>query len=182
MTYSTPWLLDQIAVGLQPEYIYFWGHRPLPDRIGPSCMSQWFAAGFEHDGQYFPTAEHWMMYHKALVAGDRKSAAAVLADPNPRTVKAIGRKVRNYDDKLWATRKYPIVIEGNVMKFGASRKLQDYLLGTGNAILVEASPYDDQWGIGMGKEEAEHLHDPAQWRGTNLLGWALMEARERLRR
>ena len=181
MTYSTPWLLDQLSAGLQPEYLYFWGHRPLPDRIGPSCLSQWFAAGFNHEGQHFATAEHWMMYHKALVAGDRESAAAVLADPDPRAVKAIGRKVKNYDDKLWATRKYPIVIEGNVLKFGNSRKLREYLLGTGEAILVEASPYDDQWGIGMGKAEAERLDDPAQWRGTNLLGWALMEARDRLR-
>lgn len=67
MTYSNQWLLDRIASGLQPGYIYFWGHRPLPDRIGPSCMSQWFASGFEYDGNYFQTAEHWMMYHKALV-------------------------------------------------------------------------------------------------------------------
>lgn len=180
MTYTTPWLLAQLAVGKTYEYIYFWGHRPDPNGITKACLSQWYAAGFEHEGRYFPTAEHWMMYHKALVAGDQESARAVLVEPSARAVKAIGRKVKNYDDKLWATRKYPIVIEGNVMKFGGSRKLRDYLLGTGDAILVEASPYDDQWGIGMGIDEARRLDDPAQWRGTNLLGWALMEARERL--
>jgi len=70
-----------------------------------------------------------MMYHKALVTYDRAAADAVLADPDPRAVKAIGRKVKNYDDKLWATRKYPIVIQGNVLKFGTSRKLKNYLLG-----------------------------------------------------
>lgn len=181
MTYSNPWLLDQLANGNEPEYIYFWGHRPLPDRIGPSCMSQWFASGFEYEGKYFHTAEHWMMYHKAMVAYDRAAAAAVLADPDPRAAKAIGRKVKNYDDKLWAIRKYPIVVQGNVLKFGGSRKLKEYLLSTGDAVLVEASPYDDQWGIGMNAEEAQRLNDPAQWRGMNLLGWALMEAREVLR-
>ena len=74
-----------------------------------------------------------------------------------------------------------IVVQGNVLKFGISRKLKNYLLGTGDAILVEASPYDDQWGIGMNAEEAPRLNDPARWRGVNLLGWALMEARDRLR-
>ncbi|MEM6770688.1 MAG: NADAR family protein, partial [Bacteroidota bacterium] len=180
MKYSNTWLLDQIKQGLTPNYIYFWGHRPLPDRIGPSCMSQWFAAGFEHDGKYFHTAEHWMMYHKAMTMQDHASAEAVLANSDPRAVKAIGRKVKNYDDKLWAARKFAVVVEGNVRKFGASRKLKQYLLGTGNAVLVEASPYDAQWGIGMGAEEARRLNDPSQWRGTNLLGWALMEARDRL--
>lgn len=182
MTYSNQWLLDRIASGLQPGYIYFWGHRPLPDRIGPSCMSQWFASGFEYDGNYFQTAEHWMMYHKALVANDLSSAAAVLAEPSPRAVKSIGRKIRGYDDKEWAIYKFSVVVKGNILKFGANRKLKTYLLGTGDTVLVEASPLDTKWGIGMNPEDAKKLNDPAQWQGTNLLGWALMEARDQLRK
>ncbi|MEO0734865.1 MAG: NADAR family protein [Bacteroidota bacterium] len=181
MTYSTPWLLNQLATGKTPEYIYFWGHRPAADgSMNKSCLSQWFAAGFTHEGQHFATAEHWMMWHKAMTFYDRETAARILATDDPKKAKSLGRKVKNYDDKLWATVKYPIVVEGNVLKFGQDPRLKDYLLGTGDAVLVEASPYDDQWGIGMGADEARRLDDPAQWRGTNLLGWALMEAREQI--
>ena len=181
MTYSNDWLTARLAAGQTFDYVYFWGHRPHPARITKSCLSQWFAAGFTHGDVYFPTAEHWMMYQKAQVAGDAAAAAAVLAEPSARRVKAIGRRVRNYDDRLWTARKYAVVVEGSVKKFTADPALREYLLGTGDAVLVEASPYDNQWGIGMDEAEAKQLGDPARWRGTNLLGWALMEARDRIR-
>lgn len=181
MTYSNSWLLAQLTAGKTFDYLYFWGHSPSKDGLAnKSCLSQWYASGFEHEGRYFATAEHWMMWHKALTAGDEESAVAIFIDDDPRRVKAIGRNVRNYDDKKWAAVKYPTVVQGNVLKFGAKKELKDFLLGTGNTVLVEASPYDKQWGIGLRAEEARALDDPAHWQGTNLLGWALMEARDQL--
>ncbi len=181
MAYSNNWLLSQLNQGKSFDYLYFWGHRPSADgRITQSCLSQWYDSGFEHEGNYFPTAEHWMMWHKALNAGDEQAARAVFSDRNPSKAKSIGRKVRNYDDARWAAVKYDIVVKGNVLKFGQNPRLKQYLLGTGNLVLVEASPYDAQWGIGMTADEARRLNDPKQWRGTNLLGWALIEARDRL--
>lgn len=181
MIYSNDWLFAQIDQGQSFDYRYFWGHRPSEDgSITQTCLSQWFAVGFEHEGTYFPTAEHWMMWHKALTAGDEQAARAVFLDKDPRKAKSIGRKVKNYDDARWAAVKYDIVVRGNVMKFGQNPRLKNYLLSTGNLVLVEASPYDAQWGIGMTAEEASRHNDPREWRGTNLLGWALMEARDKL--
>ncbi|MEM1358069.1 MAG: NADAR family protein [Bacteroidota bacterium] len=181
MPYSNNWLFDQIASGKQFDYLYFWGHRPSRDgSVNQSCLSQWYAAGFEYEGNYFSTAEHWMMWHKALTFGDEAAAAAVLETQDPREVKSWGRKVKDYDDAIWAEVKYSIVVQGNLSKFGQNRNLKKYLLNTGRAILVEASPYDVQWGIGMTAKEARTLNDPSKWRGTNLLGWALMEVRDHL--
>ena len=182
MTYSNEWLIDEIATGRQLEYLYFWGHRPAKDgRTTKSCLSQWFAAGFEHEERRFATAEHWMMWHKALTAGDAASAARIFTTNDPQKAKAIGRQVAGYDDERWAAVKYALVVQGNVLKFQQNPALTKYLLGTGDAVIVEASPYDFQWGIGMRAAEAEALADPTKWRGSNLLGWALMEARDALR-
>lgn len=181
MQYSNEWLLDQLRSGRTYDYIYFWGHQvPKDGQVRKSCLSQWYPAPFTAEGLDFATAEHYMMYHKALTAGDERSARRVLASQDPREAKALGRSVANYDDKQWKTVKYEIVVAGNVHKFGQNQALLDFLLATEDTVLVEASPYDTQWGIGMKAQEASTTH-PKDWRGSNLLGWALMEARERLR-
>ena len=181
MHYSNDWLRAQIATGRTFDYLYFWGHRPSPTgEITASCLSQWYAAGFEYAGRYFATAEHWMMWHKALTAGDAACAERIFADPDPRVAKSIGRKVKGYDDAAWGAVKYDHVVKGNVLKFGSDPRLKAFLLGTGDAVLVEASPLDPQWGIGMAPNEARRVDDPGKWRGTNYLGYALMEARDAL--
>lgn len=181
MNYSNDWLLAELASGVTYDYVYFWGHRPPKDgSVNKSCLSQWYAAGFTHDDHHYPTAEHWMMYHKAMINGDEAAAAEVLATTSPGTAKAIGRRIRNYDNEAWAKVKYGIVVEGNVRKFEATPSLREFLLGTGNAVLVEASPFDAQWGIGLREAEARSLNNPGEWRGTNLLGYALMEARDEI--
>ncbi|MEL6142345.1 MAG: NADAR family protein [Bacteroidota bacterium] len=181
MPYATSQLIQQINEGHQPSYIFFWGHDSGSDgQIGPACLSQWYASGFEQAGKIFPTAEHWMMYQKALLFADQTSAEEVLLTSSPQTAKAIGRRVKNFNDVTWRSHAYKVVCEGNKHKF-SQPLLRDYLLSTGDNILVEASPYDRIWGIGLSVQDPK-AHNPKQWQGTNLLGFALMEVRDELRK
>ena len=174
-------LVQLVAQGLRPEYFFFWGHQPLPNgEIGKSCLSQWWPAAFVIDGVTYPTAEHFMMAEKARLFGDEETRAEILKADKPKNAKQLGRRVKNFDDARWQEHRFEFVIEGNLAKFAQSPELQSFLIGTGDTVLVEASPLDRIWGIGLGAN-AEHAQDPAQWRGLNLLGFALMEVRKRLR-
>ena len=185
MTLPTPQerldaLVNAEADGDLPELLLFWGHQPEPDgSIGPGCLSQWWRAPFVIDGVRYPTAEHWMMAGKARIFGDEDALEAVMAAKNPGKAKAIGREVEGFDERAWGAHCYNLVVAGNVAKFGQRIPLREYLLGTGALVLVEASPYDRLWGIGLAASD-EAARSPVRWRGRNLLGFALMEVRERL--
>ena len=174
-------LVEYIADGGQPKYLFFWGHQPQPDgSVGKGCFSQWWPAQFMVDGVTYPTAEHFMMTAKARLFGDAEMAARIPVAGHPQEAKALGRRVRGFDEQLWAQRRFDLVVAGNVAKFGQHPALRDYLLATGERVLVEASPRDRIWGIGMSAAN-ELATSPGQWRGGNLLGFALMEARHQLR-
>ncbi len=102
-----------------------------------------------------------------------------LAAPDPKAAKALGRKVKNFDGQLWADRCREIVTRGNIEKFRQHAPLRDFLLTSSGSVIVEASPYDRIWGIGM-KHSDEQTLDPTKWRGSNLLGFALMDVRSAL--
>jgi ribA/ribD-fused uncharacterized protein len=173
-------LRQRCSDGEQFRYLYFWGHQPAQDgKLTPSCLSQWFAVSFEIDGVVYPPAEHWMMASKARLFGDDESLRQILESTDPKTAKALGRAVKYFDDASWAKRCIRVVTEGNVAKFGQNDALRTYLLGTGDQVLVEASPYDRVWGIGL-KATDEKARHPETWEGQNLLGFALMEVRARL--
>ena len=172
-------MLLLLGEGYEPKYFYFWGHTPRSAEVDASCLSQWFPAGFVSEGQTFPTAEHFMMYRKALLFSDLDSAEAILQADNPGKAKALGRKVQNFDESVWVSRRTEIVETANRLKFSQNRELGDYLAKTGSKVLVEASPSDRIWGIGMSREAARQAH-PAQWKGLNLLGFSLMVVRAEL--
>ncbi|MER7399653.1 NADAR family protein [Streptomyces sp. NPDC000151] len=173
-------LCAALESGGKHEYVYFWGHAPRRDgSLGASCFSQWWPAPFEVDGVRYATAEHWMMAGKARLFGDRQAWQRVLRAGHPKQAKDAGRAVRGFDDETWQRHRYDLVVEGSVRKFGQDAALRDYLLGTGQRVLVEASPLDRIWGIGLAADD-ERAADPARWQGLNLLGFALMEARQRL--
>jgi ribA/ribD-fused uncharacterized protein len=111
--------------------------------------------------------------------GDTSALDGILAARTPAEAKNLGRTVQGFDDAAWNAARFEVVVAGNVAKFGQDPALRAYLLGTANRVLVEASPRDRVWGIGMGAGN-EAATDPRLWRGLNLLGFALMEARERL--
>ena len=174
-------LIAHLAAGGRASYLFFWGHTPAPDgRVGKSCLSQWWPAPFTVDGRTYQTAEHWMMAAKADLFGDAATRDAILAAATPKAAKALGRQVAPYDDARWTAARYDAVVAGNLHKFGQHPALGAWLLGTGDQVLVEASPVDPVWGIGLAEGDADAPH-PARWKGLNLLGFALMDVRERLR-
>ncbi|MFE1262847.1 NADAR family protein [Streptomyces albogriseolus] len=174
-------LIEAVRAGERVKYLHFWGHRPLPDgRIGASCLSQWWPSPFTVGGVEYATAEHWMMAAKARLFGDAEGERRVLAAGHPSEAKKAGRLVRGFDEEIWRRERFGIVVTGSEHKFAAHGGLRSFLLGTGDRVLVEASPVDRVWGIGLAADD-EAAADPARWRGPNLLGFALMEARRRLR-
>ncbi len=173
-------LLQAEVDGQLPELLLFWGHHPDPwGGPGPGCLSQWWMAPFVVDNVRYLTAEHWMMAGKARLFGDDDSLEAVLAASNPGKAKAIGREVEGFDEATWARHCYAVVVAGNLAKFRQRSDLRRFLLGTGEQVLVEASPYDRIWGIGRAATD-DDARWPSQWRGRNLLGFALMDVRDQL--
>ncbi|WP_320773231.1 NADAR family protein [Streptomyces sp. CRN 30] len=174
-------LVAAVRAGARVKYLCFWGHRPRHDgRAGPGCLSQWWPSPFTVDGVEYATAEHWMMAGKARLFGDAAAERRVLAARHPAEAKKAGRLVRGFDEETWARERFRIVVEGSVHKFAAHAEPRGFLLATGDRVLVEASPVDRVWGIGLAAGD-EAATDPERWRGPNLLGFALMAARAELR-
>jgi ribA/ribD-fused uncharacterized protein len=175
-------LAQIVAGGVVPKWLMFWGHQPQADgSIGKGCLSQWWPCRFTIDGVEYASAEHWMMAAKARLFGDLDTVPRILEARTPGEAKNLGRLVRGFDESAWVARRFDLVVEGNVAKFGQDAALRGFLLATARRVLVEASPRDRIWGIGLGAGN-ERATDPGQWRGLNLLGFALMEAREQLAR
>ncbi|GAB7104784.1 NADAR family protein [Streptomyces phaeofaciens JCM 4814] len=174
-------LVSTVRAGTRVKYLLFWGHRPLPDgRLGASCLSQWWPSPFVVGPDTYATAEHWMMAEKARLFDDAEAERRVLAAGHPSEAKKAGRLVRGFDEETWQRERFRIVVEGSVHKFASNPRLRSFLLGTGERVLVEASPVDRVWGIGLAADD-DAATDPQRWRGPNLLGFALMQARRRLR-
>ena len=148
-------------------------------RAPTACLSQWFPAAFTVDGIRYATAEHWMMAEKARLFEDGLALARVLAKDDPGAAKAAGRSVRGFDEAVWRRHRFDIVVRGNRAKFEQHPLLRDFLLATGDQVLVEASPVDPIWGIGLAAGDPR-AQDPMHWQGLNLLGFALMAARDAL--
>ncbi|KAF6809713.1 hypothetical protein CSOJ01_06768 [Colletotrichum sojae] len=162
--------------------IYFWRETGYE-----GYLSQWWTS---HPFTFHPsssssspitfkTAEHYMMHAKALLFSDPDVALDILKASHPRKVKALGRRVKNFDEEQWNEERERVVREGNLLKFRASDELRQKLLDTGERELVEASPMDRIWGIGFSPERAPGS-DRRRW-GLNLLGKVLMEVRAILR-
>ncbi|MFT3932542.1 MAG: NADAR family protein [Chitinophagaceae bacterium] len=180
MKYSIDWLKEQIADSKPLDYLFFWGHTAKQEGvIDKACFSQWWPATFKVAGISYPTAEHWMMANKASLFNDAGALTAILETKNPAAIKAIGRQVKNFDAAKWEAVAYSFVVEGNLQKFSQHTALKEFLLATGDKIIVEASPVDTVWGIGLA-QDAKDASNPLKWRGTNLLGFALMEVRDAL--
>lgn len=169
-----------MATGRRVKYVFFWGHRPQRDGgIGVGCLSQWWPVVFTVDGLLFRSAEHYMMWRKAVLFDDTDAAGRIIAASHPRQAKMLGRRVRGFDERVWVEHRFDIVVDAGVAKFGQHPDLREFLLGTGERVLVEASPTDRVWGIGLAVTDPRAA-DPAQWLGHNLLGFALMQARAML--
>lgn len=166
----------------QLKLLFFWGENPSKQYpVTKDCLSQWYPAAFEDEGIYYPTSEHYMMAKKALLFQDDKSYQNILQANHPKEAKALGRQVKNFDREIWDEHKTTIVTKANYLKFKQNDELLQFLIETKEYVLIEASPVDCIWGIGLGEEDPS-IHQIEAWKGENLLGFSIMAARDQLLR
>ena len=156
---------------MDEKYTFFWN--------GP--FSQWDASPFmDLTGLMYNCCEQAMMAHKAMTFKDEESFKKIMGTTSPREQKALGRKVKNFNPKVWDVMSSLIVYDMNLLKFSQNKKHQEALLKTGDTILVEASPYDKIWGVSMSEDDSR-INDMSQWKGQNRLGFILTRVREVLK-
>lgn len=178
--------LDQVRKdyrsGKNLKYCMFWkAQSTSDDSVNKGCLSQWHKSHFFSVTNHYCCMEQFMMFQKAKLFDDQEMMQQILSCNKPNKIKGLGQKVRNFDEIVWSKAKYAIVLNGNYQKFSQNPHLKKFLLQTNDKILVEASPYDAIWGIKMDESDA-NAHNPLKWRGQNLLGFALMEVRDALRK
>lgn len=180
--YTRAWLTEEYQQGNRRDMRFFWGHHPAKSGVlTVSCFSQWWQGTFKFDGCTFCCMEQVMMAGKARLFHDEETYEAIMHTTDPVVIKKLGRQVKGFDEAIWNEHKFSLILAGNISKFTSTPELQDFLLATGDDILVEASPYDRIWGIGLAAED-ERAQDPVLWQGENLLGFALMQARDEIRK
>ena len=177
MKYSTQDIRRRYNAGEAMTFLLFWGHTSKPGKIKKACLSQWYPCDFAVDGVRYHTTEQYMMAQKALLFEDSETHERIMQADHPADYKALGRAIRHFDEEKWNAHKDQIVLAGNIAKFSQNPELKDFLLGTGDSVLAEASPYDCIWGIGLGMDDPL-AGNPNHWRGENLLGFVLMETRD----
>ena len=143
------------------------------------CMSNFYPANFNINGINFSCTEQHMMYSKAKLFGDEDIANKIMLTNVPGKIKGLGRKVSNFDEKIWQQHRENILFEGNLAKYTQNKEIKDQLLSTNPKTLVEASPSDKIYGVGLGIDDSR-INDPKNWNGLNLLGQILMRVREHI--
>jgi len=167
-----------MGIGERKKFCFFWKSGPFP---------QWADSKFKGISKFdddnveweFSNAEQWMMFNKALLFNDKDVAEKIMSTSNPRQIKQLGREVRGFKENEWKKHRETIVYDGNYLKFTQNESLYDSLISTVPKTLVEASPMDKIWGIGL-NENDDRAANPAQWKGLNLLGYILTRLRDDL--
>ncbi len=152
-------------------------HKPEEEN---GYLGNWWIQNFAMDGKTFSSIEQYMMYEKARVFGDKDIMDEVMTLTDAQEIKALGRKVKNYDDHVWNGIRQIVVFRGVMEKFRQNDDIRKLLLETGDAILAEAAGDDKVWGVGLDMKDPDRL-DPSKWQGTNYLGYILMEVRRLLK-
>lgn len=153
-------------------------HNPSEDY---GFLSNWYLSDFQIDGITFTSMEQYMMYKKAVCFKDENIAKQILAEKNVSKIKELGRLVSGYDEHIWNGVRQIIIYEGLLAKFSQNEFLKGRLLDTKNSILAECAVKDRIWGIGLSMTDPKRLI-PSEWKGQNLLGYALMMVRGRLKK
>jgi len=179
LRYSLSDLQKQFTQKEKLKYVFFWGHSEKGNELTKACFSQWYKSPFEHKGIVYRTAEHYMMAEKARLFKCDHLIQEIIDARDPGKAKALGRQVTGFKQEIWDEERYRIVLEGNQFKFEQNLHLKEFLINTKKRVLVEASPVDKIWGIGMAQDN-EHIDNPYKWKGHNFLGFALMQVRDGL--
>lgn len=151
-------------------------HNPNEEN---AYLSNWYLSKFVIDGIEFSSLEQYMMYYKAITFHDLKIADEILKTDDVAIIKQLGRKVSHYDDHVWNGIRQLIVYEGLIQKFSQNTELRQKLKDTGDSILVECAVKDKIWGIGLSMNDIDRF-DQSKWKGCNLLGYTLMQVRNKI--
>ena len=142
-------------------------------------LGNWYLSAFELDGISYSSMEQYMMYQKAVLFGDDDIARQILETSDVGKIKALGRMVKGYDDRIWNGLRQLIVSKGLFGKFSQNEELKKARLDTGDSILAECAVQDKIWGIGLSMKD-DRRYDMDAWQGQNLLGFSLMYVRTEL--
>ncbi len=142
-------------------------------------LSNWYRSDFTVDGVQFSSMEQFMMYKKAICFSDIKIARKIQETSDVSKIKELGRQVSGYNENIWNGLRQITVYEGLLGKFSQNRALCEKLKETKNTILAECAVKDRVWGIGLSMNDPRRL-DIREWKGQNLLGYALMLVREKI--
>ena len=154
------------------HYVFFW--KP-DENFGE--LSNWWICDINIDGNTFSSVEQYMMYMKAKTFGDDEIVNQILKTTNNKVVKELGRKVKNYDDKVWSDVRYAVIKKAILAKIEQHPEIKKIIMSTPkDTIFAEASPFDKIWGIGISIDDSRRL-DEKNWNGTNLLGKIWTEIR-----
>ncbi len=153
------------------NYVFFYGKN--------DHFSNFYKTNFKVNDITFSCGEQYIMYSKAKLFSDDIIANQILQETSPSKMKALGRKVKNYNDKIWVQSREDITFNGLIHKYKQNPILKEQILNTNNKIIVEASPTDRIWGIGMGVSNPE-LENQNKW-GQNILGKILMRVRKNIK-
>jgi len=154
---------------MKSDFVFFWG----------GTYSQWFPSKFTIDGVEYCTAEQYMMAKKALLFNDNDAYEKIMATKDSRKQKAIGRTVKGFDVNKWSEVSRDYVYQANYAKFTQNPVMLKELLATDGKTLVEASPEDTIWGIGLDKNDPR-AWNKSTWLGSNWLGETITKVREDL--
>lgn len=156
---------------MKEDFTFFWG-KGTP-------FSNWTKSTFRFAGEDWNCSEQTMMWFKAFLFGDMETADKIRKTSDPREQKALGRTVKGFDQKVWEKKAVEIMVPALCAKFLQNEAFYKALEATIGTTLVEASPFDTVWGIGL-SEDDPRAWDKSTWLGKNLLGVCLMEARKEL--
>jgi conserved hypothetical protein, ribA/ribD-fused len=162
---------------MKKNVISFWGEHNKFGEFSNFYPSE-FKINVDNIDYKFNCSEQAFMFFKALFFSDEDVASEILKETNPKKIKALGRRVKNFNEQRWTNASYNIMKKVVLAKFNQDKHCKRLLLATGDSILVEASPYDKIWGVGVRYPESSN---PSNWKGKNQLGEILMTVREELK-
>jgi len=151
------------------KFTFFWS----------GTFSQWHPSAFTIDGVTYNCAEQYMMGEKARLFGDETRLGMIMSAVDPSDQKRYGRQVTSFNKEKWDAVAREAVYRGSYAKYAQNSDMLKELLATEGSTLVEASPEDNIWGIGLRKSDPR-AHDRKTWKGTNWLGEALTKVRDRI--